>query len=927
MNSKNYNKLLQELKNDEFAQDYFFSRIKISADPSKFLDILKNEGYFNPANNPPPIYTTDTPIRVITPQWNVLEYLEVVAKKNDENENLHVTNILTEFIDSAIDYRDDEGMTINNFRTNTALVRLIGALPINSISDKHLDFIKKVLKLDENISLIPHEISKSFIRKFKQDKDKLLKLLDIVLDYKISTKDLTGFGDKNEYISIMGDPWLADFIKINKQEISQTCGLDACKIALSKISKVIKRDRGEFNYIWIPTIEDHTQKTFTFRYDVQIVNFVRDMLELGKPDEIRKLVAALFKRKHPIFKRLAVHAINHHYSHIKAIFWKSQNNPISEPFLKHEIYELLKAHCKSFSDNELDIVLNWIENKNFHFRDEIKKDIKRKEKLESYGKKEWLTALFGLNHTKVNILYEKYNAIDNTIVEHPGLYTWSGFRSGDTSPLSVEVISKMDVTDIAQYLNKFQESGLPDSPTKEGLADVLKITVVKNSASFSYNLKAFLNTERLYQYSILSGLKEAWSSNYDFDWESVLDYCLELIKPESFWVEEHAQYYDYRDWIVHIIADLIIDGCKNDQRAYDTSLFRLTEELLLLLVSKVASNLEVSTDMATSVMNSSKGTILSACIIYSLRYARVFLKNEPKLKWKKEIKDIFDSKLKIENDSSAEFLFTIGKYFPNLWYLDKDWIEHNIDLIFPNKSSLTWEISFTGYLYSSNNIFEEIYDLLKLKNLYSLAITKSFKDKYVERRLIEHIYVGYLEGWEQLTESNSLISELINSENVDKLSILINLVSHGEGIDRSKVRSLWQKLYDVLIKHEADTKYQALFSDLCKWLALFEDIDDEMLPWLKLSAKYAELNFNAPTFIENLSKRVDTNSKQVGELYISMLEGGNFPLYDQNDIRIIIKTLYEKGQKEQANQIYNIYRNKSEFFLKDLYDSWNPPLA
>ena len=210
-------------------------------------------------------------------------------------------------------------------------------------------------------------------------------MLDVILDYK---KGKGAF--KDEYKSIMDNYWLNQILRKYKPEIAKLCGLEAAEIALDKIKSIINEDRSQFNYIWISTIEDHPQKTFPDRYEIQLVDFVRDMYELANPSDLREEVKKLSNEDHSIFKRIAVHIINYHYEDLKDLFWNWVDNPLGELFLKHEIYELLDKRCSSFSDKEIDKVLGWIDNKDFHWREEIKKERQKKERLEAHGKENGL---------------------------------------------------------------------------------------------------------------------------------------------------------------------------------------------------------------------------------------------------------------------------------------------------------------------------------------------------------------------------------------------------------------------------------------------------------------------------------------------------------------------------------------------------------
>ena len=59
---------------------------------------------------------------------------------------------------------------------------------------------------------------------------------------------------------------------------------------------------------------------------------------------------------------------------------------------------------------------------------------------------------------------------------------------------------------------------------------------------------------------------------------------------------------------------------------------------------------------------------------------------------------------------------------------------------------------------------------------------------------------------------------------------------------------------------------------------------------------------------------------EVGEIYLEMLYAGLYPEYKKEDIKEIVKILYEQGQKESADIIYNLYSAKGFDFLKTIYE-------
>lgn len=905
---------------------YYFGKLTEYDNPFPWLKPLKEKGYFNPQSNPSPQEVLDT-------YWIVLGFLENVASKNIKEHNEEIANTLLEVVNSIINYRDENGERIDNYYTDWIILKIIFTFPAERIEKEHIEFIRNALKTKQDNTLIASEIGETVIPKLINDRAKslLLELLDIILDY----KRVKGVSE-DEYESIMGEHWLSDALKKHKSEVAKLCGIEAADIALRKIKAIIQEDKSQFDNVWIPAIEDHSQNRFPDRYECQLVHFVRDMFELSDANQIKGEIEEILKEEHPIFKRIAIHTINRHYNDLNDLFWDWTGNPLNERGLKHEIYELLKSNCLSFNDEQIEQILEWIESKEYYIPDEYKDDEEQKEKNKAYRKREWLSALLETKNPKIIKKNEEYTKINPAKIERPGFDFWMGeTRIGSISPIELEDLLIKSNAEIADYLNSFKEERGWEEPSKEGLSDALRKCVSDNPGKFSANLEPFLNVHRMYQHSLLWGLWEAWRAKETFEWDAILKFTLKIVESDSFWKEEEVTgRYNYRNQVISVIAELIEEGTKDDTHAFSPELLHRAEKILLILVEKTKSDLSEMKNLVTSVLNTSKGKIFSAMVNYSLRYARLNRK-EKEDRWVESIKADFEKRLNREFESSLEFSVILGEYLPNLYYLDKKWVINNINRIFPKDKEVYWKAAFTGYLFYSSSIYKESYFLLRENEHYAKAVKTDFQDEHITRRLAQHICIGYIEGWEKLEDENSLISKLIENEKATQLSEIVNFfwMLRDKLTDKIKVKikPLWRVLFNKIVLPEQvalklvspqveTSEYQKVISELSKWLSLIDEIDDEILDWLKLSAKYIEgFARNTSFFIEYLLKHVPTEPEKVGEIYLEMLNAGVYPDYKKENIKGIIQTLYEKGQREFADRICNMYGAKGYDFLRELY--------
>lgn len=907
----------------EGIYNYFFGKLAEYDNPFPWIKPLKEKGYLNPQSNPSPQEVPDQPGNWTIPHWNILSFLENVANKNKKEPDEEITNTLIEIVNAIINYRDENGERIDNYRTDWIILKLIFTFPAERIEKDHIEFIRSALKSKWDNTLVASEIGKTVIPKLIRDRAKsiLLELLDVFLDYK-KAKGVS----EEEYESIMDEHWLSDALKKHKLEIAKLCGMEAAEIALKKIKAIIQEDKSQFDIVWIPTIEDHPQNRFPERYECQLVHFVRDMFELSDANQIRGQIEELLKEEHPIFKRIAIHTINYHYKGLNDLFWDWTGNPLNERGLKHEIYEMLKSNCLSFNDEQIEQILEWIESKEYYIPDEFKDDEKQKEKITAYRKREWLSALLETKNPKIIKKNEECKKINPAKIERPSFDFWMGeTRVGSIRPIEpVELLIKTNA-EIADYLNSFKEVRGWEEPSKEGLSDALRKCVSNNPGKFSTNLEPFLNVHRMYQHSLLWGLWEAWRAKETFEWDEILKFTLKIVESDSFWKEEEGTgRYNYRNPVISVIAELIEEGTKDDNHAFSPELLQLAEKILLILAEKTKSDLSELKNLVISVLNTPKGKIFSAMVNYSLRYARLYRK-EQEDRWVESIKADFEKRLNREFESSLEFSVIVGEYLPTLCYLDKTWVKNNINQIIPKNKEIYWKAAFTGYLFYSSRIYKEIYLLLRENKHYDKAVKTDFQDEHITVRLVQHICISYIEGWEMLDDRNSLICKLIENKNATQLSEIVNFfrMPRDKLTDKikAKVKPLWKVLFEIVSQNIENPEYQKVISELSKWLSLIDEIDDETLEWLKLSAKYiGGFAIDTSFFVEYLLKHAPTEPEKVGELYLEMVSSDVYPDYKKEDRVSIVQILYEKGQKGVADRICNMYGEKGYDFLREIYE-------
>ena len=890
---------LPNLLQSDARRAYFFRELTHLA----WLKPLKDAGWFDPEKNPLPYEDPDNPGYRRIPIWYALEYVETIA-----NHPERPIDLLVDIVNTIVDYANGTEKRIENDGTNRRLIKIIGTFPINRIERKHITFMSNALKY----GWVSREIGETILPKLLSERKKrlTLDLLNVMFDAKVVNRQIR---------PVMEEYWLKEAIKQQEQAISELCGFEAAEIVLTQIRTLIAE--GVHSFDFIERIEVEPSYGRRQRYAELLVSFTCRLFHLASPDTIAETVKSLLKetiaasRDHQYtkgypatFGRIALNVITHHYDDLKRLFWEWDGNPLEEYELKPQLYQLIQTHCLNFNEGEIDQILHWIESDQY-YTVLLTEDNEKGTKTVAIYKREWLTALMETGNERVVAAYRHYKQINPIKIERPGLSRSIKIGYEEISMMTATELSDMSNTEIARYLNDFQEKEYWADSAPHRLVEALRECVKANPRRFTDALQSFQGVRYQYQHSILSGLLNAWRDKRKFDWSALLEFIHQILSSEQFWTECFEEPHNYRNWILFTTADLITEGTSDDKHAFDAQLLPLAEKILMILVEKAEPSVSTLKDLRFDVLNSLRGRVFAAMVDYALRCARIN-NAEQGIRWPQSIREDFIKRLDRSVEPSFEFSFTLGNYLPNLLYLDKDWVIDNIAYIFSKQDESHWEAAFSGYLFRPR-ISKDCYSLFKKRGDYQKALNTDFEDQKVLGKLIEHVCIGWIEDQETLDDKNSLIYQLVNSGNPKLLSEMVDFF-WKEQYDtpdkvKSKVKPAWRALIDVLSQNSSKVEYQEILSSLSGWLELIDKIDVETLEWLKLSAKHVERGFNSASFVEALRKHVSQTPKEVGMIYLEMLNNKVYPDYPPTDIQEIVHILYNQEYKQDADEICNLY--------------------
>lgn len=713
----------------------------------------------------------------------------------------------------------------------------------------------------------------------------------------------------------------------------------------------------DYSQIWFKSIAAGERDHASGAEEI-LTGILRDILlvklETNK-DEGRQILGALLSGRYPfpIFQRLVLFCVDKlwgDYSEFFIQFFDEKPTCLQEPDFEVEIHDVFKNHGEDFNGTVKTRIKAAIDDVPEYY-------IKEGPKLMAYWKYKWLSPLRGI--TEFSAVYEEAKRIAMPEGDKPFEPQRTAFRGGfvtHKSKISKERILQMPVPELMKELNDFKDpdfwqSRFEEAPDKEGLSRELQAAVKEDPQRFCETLDEFHKAPQYYVNCLLEGFRDAWQSGKDIEWNKIFDFCLQYlgIDKDAFLAEvSESQGDDARDgkyiWIVNTVVDLIAEGCRDDARAFDPMHFEKVDKIFNLILSflKREQPGNADGDVVSRALNTTMGRTIYARFLFALRTARVM--KGPEKDW---------GQSKFEPLWGIEACVWFGRFLPQLIYLDGDYSKNKINL-FAQKSGMDpeWQAFMSGYLWEG--VHSNVYPLMRENYLKALDINLSEKSR--EDQLVEHISCGYLYCGESLVGNNSndqisLFGKmLLEAAKLNKMERWIGVVDYfwaqtkqtirkedqdkeaKETTEDAKQRILafWKWTYEQKdsIGAMLGDKYPPFLDKLATMTILLDKIDDDAEKWLLLSAPHINQNRNASFFIEYLTKFEDPESiKRIGRIFRKILEHSN-PTFRQEEIELIVRRIYDKGDRRDANAICNaygskgIYDSKGILFLRPLWEEY-----
>lgn len=948
--------LIELIKSDESYSNYFFGKY----DKIKLFPILKTEGFFSSEHNP-------TPKKVKNgyqiPEWNVLQYLERISKKTRT-----LDDELLKIVKEVSIYKDDKGNHIDNYRTWWFFVKILLNIPLSKVPYEIFDvamltWLTSMFDLtlpgaDLTDDLLPAYLNQA---ESKEDIRKVERLVDILLSVKEPQKKKSMIGETVEVQTKIDHHWLEEsFItKNNAVIVAQKCTTTPIFNLANTIRDFFSKKYKDQDYssIWLRDLTKEEKRTPHNSEHLLAVILRKIILEkmINKSSDCGEIIEKFLSNTYPhyLFKRLALlliaEAFNSYVNYFDQILDNQDYNYFEVDSFEPELTYLLSKNIAKLTIEQRTKIAKIIEKG-------PSRDLpdNRKEEYKNYWKQRWYKVLELIPEFKM--LYDNLETITKRKIVLKAYEDFGEMRdvAFDKSPVTSEGLLSKSNIEIINIISGYKPTGEFPNASPNGLYRTFQSAVELSPTKFTQNLKPFQIQNYHMLSSLFNGLEEAWKQKRDILWENVIDFTLKLIQENWFWKPtdiDRDRHYNYYDWTLSAIGDLLQEGCKIDDWAFPEKLHKDIEKIITLLIDQSLYLYDKDSyhgDGVTHALNSNWGKTITALIYLALREARLSDKKgeKKKSKWSQSLKVDFEKSL---DKKIYEAYTLLGQYLPNLHYIDKEWTETKTKNMHLVQDEKYFETFMEGYLFTGK-VYEKLYKLLR--NSYDRALTVDFEEKRIQERLIQHIAVGYLRGNEELG-NNSLLDKLFKMKKSEYIREAVEFLWHqsdyiadknnsNESIEKEKnefrqrIFILWDWIIDLYNKNkELNEEDRKVLSELSKLALYLPELDQKSFERLLFSAPHVTVDFDSPYFIEYLNQLKENGdkthtAKYVAVLFLAMLRGSEdlIPDYKWENVEEIVTHLYQVGKidsevKDLTNQICIFYAEHRNLRLRKIYEENN----
>ena len=873
----------------------------------KYFDILNDGGFFDADRNPAPVLVEPEGHFQIS-YWKALDYLVGCAKWADENDDIELAKKVMGVVNS-VSLGSVSSEARDNYHTYRAFAEIVGLLPIECVVAEDLALVKGWLNTKFDRSLVVHALDGGVLRRLLgSDKQSAWMKAVQLIDYCTEVRwRRTQYGaDDEEPRGVVDEYWLQELIDHYGQLLGERVGRPAAELFVQRVRDVFGRGgRAKWSHVFRPAVEENRQNSEGRSIENCVVVGLREVLLAwcDHDSSVAKCyVEKLLRDENEMCRRVAIFVLNQRWDSLR----ESYRPDVIPEFLSdghlHELYGLIRDHFEDFGACGKALTIEAIRN--------LSQVEGVDPELREHFQHRWLSATAGTSFEPAAEWLAQLDEKYGHDLYHPDYLSYSETRwgPGPSKYGAHELVAFARERTIVARLTEFKPGDRWNGPTVEALIDELEHAVGSAPDQFTHVLPEFLHAPQDYQYGLIKGFLKLWRNpmgnkppiDWDEIWEHLFRFFKQLLQDERLWkIDDNNGGRTQPSWISNAIADLLIEGTRDDNRAYPSELLPSGWDLTRILVERGTRITEPIDDPMNQAINSTKGRALQAAFGNVLRRCRLADKKigHHVGVWS-NLRCLFDRELAQCDGGNFEFSTLCGAWFGNLTYIDQGWLEANIRRIFPSNQPTNLRCAVGGLAYAAVNL--PIYRILKKGGVIDRALTIENQDRYGREQLMRRLMLGYL--WEEDCLESSRFSCLFRSARPEYFHGIHRFFASirretlkPEHVER--IVGYWQ--YCVTWAQQQATRPTWLLSGLSV-LTSFLTTAAGCRELLLAVVPYVRAHHETHEFIGELNRLVGHSPAEVRDvLECFIATHGSFYDYEGR-VRAIVATLAERGYREDA---------------------------
>lgn len=918
------NEMVKLIKSNPRDEAIFFEEEK----NHKWFQSLIPYDFFKPSTIKPRVVEGES---YHYPHWPQGIYIETIAKQISENK---ITD--DSFIEIYVEVLRELFIAKDNLWAIRAIFRSVFLIPVKYLT---ADDIIKCFKLIESEvhanRFIEFDVHESYFNIIKnlQDDEHDRAIFKEFIKHLLSSNSEENFGIRERKLIFFRDHrfqnFSESFLKETKSKKTSILA-DVISIVADLLSEHLKKeDIDNTTTLWRPAIEAHHQNQYK---DSAPSIFTAILYEVSKillstgiiPNELKNWKVS----DKNTFIRIYISLTTAYPDVLDRDECATTILAFGMRFqLRYEVYHFLNRNFDLLSAINQNNILNAIRNISADSGDE---NDPKEPLFTAWKKMRWIQAIKNSKNEDAKKLYEEIFKITNGESDHPDFDSYmSSVKWGFDSPLSIEDLDQLKPSEIIQRICEFKDKkDRFNEPLTEGLSRTFESYVIKEPVKSSALIKDILALPAIYVSSLFDGYTKCWTDNKFVPADELIDLAIAAFNNESF-CKELVDKNSKARWAANSVFRFISAGVRDDKKAFDPKLNTKCYEVLKKAISLVKPDEDYkgSSDALTRAINEPRGVLFESAILLALRQARIcYNRNDNTILNESEFKkawtnlyELIKDPLESLDEKEVSLHAHIGALYRQLLFLDKDWLNKNLDIVCPPDSEKPelWSSFIQGFCYVTVYV-KEMYSNLNSRG-YLLKFLRLEYDGQSGTRistLQEHIIrlaiIAVLLKDESLTQG--LLKDILDTNDGDEWNSIIRSLPRLVGEEPEKdifteARNIISYLLDKFESTQDKNKLKKHFEGIGYTLKIFKDPSDDLVKKIiTVSAFYCNAHWDHYEIVEYLEPFKDSHTEVVGKLYLELLKNGKgYPAYPEEKIVAICSSLKMNGKKEILADICRFY--------------------